>query len=590
MSEATAHFALRVVSLIGLIALAPQIARAEAEPAKVHGKLVEKLAQAEANVDLGALADDWAKKPPAKEREAYAQLVGKRLDADWGAYQAAVGADLATRSSKLAASWAEAQARLDDEQILAASKLPAEFAELALNGGPEYRLLHDELAREIERGKTCLGGALAPFERKVAEAALAPYSEATKRNGVTVETALGELDAAAAKEVESLKEALAGCKEARLGRLEVFSFQLAVDRGRAALAAEALAEAELAARAAADAQVELARLEGKDVIAPRVECRWESGPDSSRSPGGLSCAPRGLELGGSSVSRIEVIGLPPNQVWKLRASTGEDVRLSKCPGNLAEDEQINVVGTRDNRLEVLVHAHRSLASTHGCGSLVRSRESAITESRADSKASSPWLVTNRTSNYLTLTVSNDSGEVRSATVPLLFRNWSLEAGGFFAVSTLVDDEIATEAALDDEGEAIDGKLRVTALREANNYAQESGAYLAFFPRNYPVFGLGLGFSATTGRATSTYFGPVVRLTGFGDRGLLTFSAGAALRSVRRYPDVRLAGEGVAESDVRDLFGADSAALKGRLEEKVGTFVLVSLGFKFGPVPAAPEGD
>ena len=107
----------------------------------------------------------------------------------------------------------------------------------------------------------------------------------------------------------------------------------------------------------------------------------------------------------------------------------------------------------------------------------------------------------------------------------------------------------------------------------DKYTQETGIFLSVFSRDYPKVGFGLGFHTSSGRALSVYLGPTLRLRGLGEHALVTASAGLATIPVRRFPGI-VTGKS---------YPADSSALDGRVVFRNGGYLLINLGFSFGPL-------
>lgn len=178
--------------------------------------------------------------------------------------------------------------------------------------------------------------------------------------------------------------------------------------------------------------------------------------------------------------------------------------------------------------------------------------------------------------FLRVRVGDGKGEGELATgfVQLGYERFHVETGGFIGISDLTDDEVVTEP-------AEDGKVKITAITDGSNYSQESGLFLNFVPRNYPKWGLGLGFSTDSERPVSIYLGPSIRFRTFGQRGLASFSSGILLRSVDRFPGL--------EARLNQEIDADSPLLRPHREYETSWYFAINLGFSFGPI-AGPGGN
>lgn len=107
---------------------------------------------------------------------------------------------------------------------------------------------------------------------------------------------------------------------------------------------------------------------------------------------------------------------------------------------------------------------------------------------------------------------------------------------------------------------------------------ETGIVINLHPGNYPEWALQFGLSTGGDAEISYYLGPALRLREIGKRGLATFSFGATLTPVQKFPDVTV-GQTLPTSDAR-LTGARDYALNW--------YVGISLGFNFGGVVAGAD--
>lgn len=571
----------------------------------LHRALYSLFDKKEAKIaaDDKSLVETYQAKPTS-DSGTFDGIADKSLDKVWDDLVKVVEANLELRSIAVRKKWSDLQGDLDKNQILAPGKLGDEVNQAAYNGYLVEQL-RDGLAQEREVTGKCIQASVSEGPAKTVLAAVKagfPTEAARKDKTVAKAVELFEANVKSDPVKEGLKKAFEACLAKRLSRLDELALRLAISRERQAIVDEALKSAK-AAEVASKAQVEkeIDYLIGKDTeISPRVVCAWVKPPpalvttSAASVSSRLNCGPRGLVVGGDAISRIEVVGLPEGDVATITAVTGEQLwsragepppggHLRATKDNLAWDQQRNLLTDRQDGTEVFVYVDRFFKPKHRGYQVLWpfSQRQAAEENLRKSEADAASIVTRRDSQFITVYVETARHGVQSASVPLYFKKWSFETGGFFGVTKLVDEELVTTP-------SEDGKVRVTKVRDEDNYSQETGAFLAFYPTNYPEFGLGLGFSAGGGRAPSVFFGPVLRIRGFGDQGLLSFSAGLAMRQVRRFPDVEVSGDDSADAQTAPDYAADSAALKGRLEQKTGAYVLLSLGFQFGPIPAAPS--
>jgi hypothetical protein len=172
------------------------------------------------------------------------------------------------------------------------------------------------------------------------------------------------------------------------------------------------------------------------------------------------------------------------------------------------------------------------------------------------------------SSRLFIVALDDDGQEAVGVVHIGYERWRVEGGGFFALTQLVDEQVVLEADPEDAT-----KRKVAKIRDSDSWAQETGVFLNFIPRNYEWIGGAIGFTASDNSPPSFYLGPTIRLRTFGDRGLASLFGGAVLRSVRRYPDLK---PGVS-------YLADDKRLDGLPQMKGSWFVGIQLGFSFGPI-------
>lgn len=166
------------------------------------------------------------------------------------------------------------------------------------------------------------------------------------------------------------------------------------------------------------------------------------------------------------------------------------------------------------------------------------------------------------------------GQLATASIPIGYARFSVETGGFFAVTKLSDAELVQEPDTDPK------KVKILRVDKGNDYSQETGISLGFVPRNYPSWSLQAGFATSGDRPVSAFLGPGFRLRTFGQRGLASFSSGVVLKSIKRFP-------GISENTSYD---ATSPLLNGKSSYKLGGYMMLQLGFAFGPIPGPDNGN
>jgi hypothetical protein len=342
-------------------------------------------------------------------------------------------------------------------------------------------------------------------------------------------------------------------------------------------ASQAVEASETAASLLAKQRSEYLELLGGSKSATQVvTCKWGQRPDKPSKKDGndkpakdatirideppLSCSPA-LLVSGDQVSTIRVEGLP--NVTKKVSVVAMDPWDS---GELASDEIIVPASLDTARIKV--HMNRFLLPTYG--GHFSSYKTAVRRLRPANRKSLADLaiVLSGSALQLEVIVEPEGDNARAAPVYIVYQRWSVETGGFVALTNLSDQTLVTSSS------TAGGKatVHVDKVRAGSSPTQDTGIFLNLVPRNYPFLGLGLGLSSTAGRAQSIYLGLSLRARTFGDHGLASLSFAAANRQVKVF-------RGVTGGD----FEADSAKLQGSLESRLGYAVMINLGFHFGSI-------
>ncbi|HRC84237.1 MAG TPA: hypothetical protein PK413_01360 [Thermoanaerobaculia bacterium] len=502
------------------------------------------------------------------------------------------------------------QAKLEKDD---AAKAPGDLLDLEADRPHLKADLAAEVAKARKKALDCLETAIKELAEGVREKVTEGLGtdpsmpDFKKATGVFEKQAANPLGTLADEDLRS------ACLDTRKEELLVFAFDRIASSDGEVQVAEALKS--VATEQAKQKQALEAVLEDGDPNGDpkrRVICDWPTDPTSMQ----LNCHPKGLLVAGDFVAQVIVRGLPPGEKARIEAATGEvfladniDPKalgcssaadcLSRCTGcqpgstlspaapsgssppealrvDLARDCLAGLDTSESPQRIISVFVDRVIYPKHRgyyTGNPLKLRSKAVAAELLRQVNRQNLSVISR-GDTTALAVSVQVGdEVKTARIPLIYRRWSFEAGGFFAVASKVDQELTTET-------EADGKVKVTAIRNADNWRQESGAFLTFFPDNYPMVGVGLGFSTPSGRSASIFLGPTIRLLGLGNQAVLTLSGGVSISQQRHFPDV------VVSKDGQDpvTYSPDSAALKGNLKTELGGYCLLSLGFQFGPVP------
>jgi hypothetical protein len=331
-------------------------------------------------------------------------------------------------------------------------------------------------------------------------------------------------------------------------------------------------------------------------FSPIVRCQWlrQSGARDA-----LDCKP-GLRVSGQDAAVILI--LPPSDNPELaiswaQATTAEEtwqIGPLSCPQYASEDarkltcDQVcfgmgcpdgPTKGLGSGLVEIAVHMPRMRNTSYGCRkgrdttcALDRLRGAKVSREKLS-------LLLRGKTPYIAVRAMDQYGRVASGTVLVGYERWRIETGGFLAVTGAVDEELVLEEVDETtEEESDDGQTKVVKIRDADDFAQETGIFVSFIPRNYEALGVGLGIATHDGQAPSLYLGPTLRLRSFGHRGLAALSLGAVLRPVDRFPDVK----------VGDVLAADSAKLQPDQQFELDGFIGIQLGFSFGPISSATD--
>jgi hypothetical protein len=330
-----------------------------------------------------------------------------------------------------------------------------------------------------------------------------------------------------------------------------------------------------------------------------VRCQWQRRPEGRDV---LDCKP-GLRVTGQDAAAILILP-PPNDpdfgVSWVQATTAEESRQFKanpplsCPGygpgdprKLTCDEICFESGRActsprsrtavPTLVEVAVHMPRLIQTSYGCAGGMN-HQCALAQLRGTddnplAREKLSLLIRGKTP-YIAVRAIDRNGRMASGSILVGYERWRIETGGFMAITGAVDEKVITEEAEDGE----DGEVEVVEIREVDDYAQETGIFVSFIPRNFETIGVSLGFAAHDGEAPSVYLGPSLRLRSFGHRGLAALTLGLVMRPVDRFPDI----------DEGNVLASDSSKLQPDSQFELDGFVGIQLGFSFGPISSAAD--
>lgn len=243
------------------------------------------------------------------------------------------------------------------------------------------------------------------------------------------------------------------------------------------------------------------------------------------------------------------------------------------PNRLTCDERLFYTG---EQREILVAVHKNRRFSPSYGGRFQSNANALLNLRRQDREKAALLVSGREPELmLNVTIDGESPPseetVRSTAIPLAYRRFNFETGAFYAFTSLSDKELVTEEVGNDS-------VKVLRTIDVSNYSQETGAFLSVFSRNNPKYGFGMGFHTSSDRPPSFYFGPTRRLRGLGEHGVMTLSAGLAILPVRTFPGIVASGS--------QVYPKSNPLLQGKVQLHTAGYLLINIGFSFGPVGAS----
>jgi len=317
----------------------------------------------------------------------------------------------------------------------------------------------------------------------------------------------------------------------------------------------------------------------------------------------LACAPD-LLISAAEISDIEISNLPANKEVTISALVAReklsDTAVSDCvassKGLDVSCSQIRLPVGKGGAAFVSIYKNRLISPKYGgiFGNMNQAlsmlRPEAYQEYKKNPSHPDVQALLETSGSRMSLLVSGGAaqimvrvqigdgtgaGQLATASIPIGYARFSVESGGFFAVTKLSDAQLVQAP------DPIDPKkVKILRIDSGNDYSQETGISLGFVPRNYPAWAMAVGFSTSGDRPVSAFLGPSFRLRTFGQRGLASFSSGVALKSVKRFPGI--------SADAS--YDATDPRLNGRDGYKLGAYVMLQLGFAFGPIPGPDNGN
>ena len=281
----------------------------------------------------------------------------------------------------------------------------------------------------------------------------------------------------------------------------------------------------------------------------------------------LKCTPTEIYIGAASVSKITITTgvTAPNHQLTVEVSAGE-ISRDKSVGRICATKTFR---SAPDKVVISIHKARSMSPTYASLSISELLGSAknggggCSEQFGDDQNIS--FLTRGESPSLQILLRTET-EVKTIEVPIKYQRWFVDTGGILIFSSLNDQELIKKTD--------SGKTTVTGTRKHDKLTPETGAVLDFYPANYPQWAFQFGLVSNGDRQPSYFIGTGYRLRELGAKALATVSAGLIARQTLRFPDL-------VTSPTPPASNGDDPAQKGVSTYRLGGYIAVSFGFKFG---------
>ncbi|MEO8380759.1 MAG: hypothetical protein ABI779_13935 [Acidobacteriota bacterium] len=172
-----------------------------------------------------------------------------------------------------------------------------------------------------------------------------------------------------------------------------------------------------------------------------------------------------------------------------------------------------------------------------------------------------------------------AGGRRTFQIPIRYQRFWLDAGGFFAFSRHMDEDLIKEP-------AETGKVKVTQVRENKDVNPSTGIVVNIHPGNYPYYAWQFGIAAQQNRLPSYYLGVGLRAREIGKHSLATVAVGLAAVQSNRFNGLHLDTQ--ADDSRSIVLPSDSPLLTPSPKYTIEPYISISLGFSFGGVSDRPD--
>lgn len=282
----------------------------------------------------------------------------------------------------------------------------------------------------------------------------------------------------------------------------------------------------------------------------------------------LKCTPAEIYISAASVSRITITTgvTAPNHLLTVQVNAGE-ISTDKSVGPICVTKTFK---SAPDKIVISIHKARAMAPTYAGLSISKLLGSENTKGEGCREQfgddQNINFLTRGESPSLQIYLKTDT-EVKTIEVPIRYQRWFVDTGGILIFSTLNDQELIKKT----DG----GKTTVTGTRKHDKLTPETGAVLDFYPANYPQWAFQFGLVSNGDRQPSYFIGSGYRLRELGSRALATVSAGFIARQTLRFPDL--------VTSPPPASNGDDPAQKGISTYRLGGYIALSFGFKFGDI-------
>ena len=150
-------------------------------------------------------------------------------------------------------------------------------------------------------------------------------------------------------------------------------------------------------------------------------------------------------------------------------------------------------------------------------------------------------------------------------IPVQWKAWVVEQGGFWAYSIARDEEIGKTLSEDKK------TATVSKRKQGDRVGPMTGVLANVHSGNYPMIGVEFGTAVDKDRGVSLRLGPNLRFQTLGENALMAIGVGMSVVHVRKFPDLKNG----------DMVPADDSRLNGVFHSRFAPYVSVSLAVNIG---------